>query len=483
MRAVGNLFAAGLAANFAGSVRIVKRRKGNEPAGLAQEEVGGQLRQYTVDQAAFTVHAGSEPSFGKAGQWFVDMPDGCDAALLEGLAAKAASFDMEVLRRGHPENGGLCMASLHGLEGDLGRLLREVGMSQQQVLVETDELQQMDDLEVQLDEEEGAASREVPWGLDSIEGGGFPMPTTGNPPKWDTTRESDGKFNPKYNGRGVNIYVLDTGVRTTHQTFGGRAVQGADFIRNWDREKNSDADGVCNSGQAQCALDDRGHGTLCAGIAAGSDYGVATMARVHAVKVLKKDKTGSLGSIGAGIDWVIQSSQPSPKVASCSFTCMPNKKQGQSRCMAMAGYTRIFNRAINAGVTVVVSAGNNGDEGFKACVNAPAGLDNVITVGAYNQRGKEIEFSASGKCVDILAPGGNILSSREKHDQHEARDSGTSMAAPFVSGAVALLLREHKLRATPAQLKSLLIQASAKNQLEDLKGPATPNRQLQIEAR
>merc|ERR1719401_1618703 len=96
-------------------------------------------------------------------------------------------------------------------------------------------------------------------------------------------------------GAGVNIYVLDTGIRTSHRDFGGRAVNTLDLTSNRVQE--------CR-GSRSCAHDRQGHGTHCAGTAAGASYGVAPGATVHAVKVLGDNGSGRNSWSLAAIDWV-----------------------------------------------------------------------------------------------------------------------------------------------------------------------------------
>merc|ERR1719337_305735 len=110
-------------------------------------------------------------------------------------------------------------------------------------------------------------------------------------------------------GQGVNVFILDTGVRVTHQDFGGRASPALDMTSGSPVE--------CN-GQANCAGDVQGHGTHCAGTAAGTEYGVAPGATIRSVKVLSDQGSGQMSWITGGLDWTARNSAR-PKVASMSL--------------------------------------------------------------------------------------------------------------------------------------------------------------------
>merc|ERR1711920_732940 len=165
---------------------------------------------------------------------------------------------------------------------------------------------------------------------------------------------------------------------------------------------------VCN-GDANCAVDRNGHGTHCAGTIAGRTVGVAKKAIVHAVKVLGDDGSGSNAGIIQAIDFVTAEGLR-PAVISMSLGC---GRPCQSRAEAIA-----IQAAVRAGVTVVVAAGNNGNTNFPdACDYAPANSPLAITVGSITFNDDQRSgFSNIGSCVDIFAPGSQILSASSQSD-------------------------------------------------------------------
>jgi len=181
----------------------------------------------------------------------------------------------------------------------------------------------------------------------------------------------------------------------------------------------------CN-GNTNCAADVQGHGTHCAGSAAGSTYGVAPGAKVHAVKVLNDQGYGSTSWTVAALDWVIRSGER-PAVASMSLG-----GPGRSRSDQIA-----IDKATNAGVVVVVAAGNENQD---ACGFSPAYVASAITVGSTDYYDRRSGFSNYGSCVQIYAPGSSIKSASHLSDIGTSTKSGTSMACPHVAGAAALLL-------------------------------------------
>merc|ERR1712038_1595804 len=205
----------------------------------------------------------------------------------------------------------------------------------------------------------------------------------------DANNGRDGFYNNfDMTGKGVHVYVLDTGIRTTHDEFEGRAVPTLDVtVGRVER---------CN-GRSSCARDNDGHGTHCAGTIAGKTFGVAKEAIVHAVKVLGDDGSGSNAGIIRAIDFVTSEGER-PAVISMSLGC---SRPCQSRSEAAA-----IEAANRAGVTVVVAAGNNGlTSQPDACAYAPASIPQAITVGSVTSRDdRRSGFSNIGSCIDIFAP-------------------------------------------------------------------------------
>jgi subtilisin family serine protease len=249
-----------------------------------------------------------------------------------------------------------------------------------------------------------------------------------NPPSWGLDRIDqerpflDNQYSYTQTGAGVQAYIFDTGIRTTHQDFGGRASCGLNVIRGEDCE------------------DGFGHGTHVAGTVGGSSFGVAKDVELIAVKVLSSTGEGSLANALQGLEYVRDQ-----KLANPSTPMVIN--------MSLAGeYSEAFNEALEAtvadGIVVVVAAGNF----FRnACRYSPAAAESVISVGATARYDMMGLFSNYGKCVDIFAPGARILSAGHTSDDAVERKSGTSMACPHVAGAAAMYLQAHP-DWTPAQV-------------------------------
>ncbi|HEY5961293.1 MAG TPA: S8 family serine peptidase, partial [Polyangiaceae bacterium] len=243
----------------------------------------------------------------------------------------------------------------------------------------------------------------TPWNLDRIDQRA-PTPADG--------------YHYTGDGTGVHVYVLDSGIRATHQQFQGRIGEGWDFVEN-----DADTD---DSGPI-------GHGTGVASIIGGKDLGVARNVTLHAVRVLDQRMSGDEADATAGIQWVVDH-HVSPAVINMSFTTPIYDAQ-----MAQA-----VARAIDAGITVVVSAGNNGAD---ACNYYPAGFPGVITVGAsdkYDHRWVGDGVASNiGTCVELFAPGVDVETAGNWEDSATTTSSGTTEAAPHVAGAAAIYLGTH----------------------------------------
>lgn len=253
-----------------------------------------------------------------------------------------------------------------------------------------------------------------PWGIDSLDpdNAGFAL-------TWNM-------------GKDVHIYIMDTGIRTSHEEFNevtldqgwnsgtSRAVPTLEVLDGRLR--------VCDPSDRSCANDGHGHGTHCAATAAGLRYGVAKFATVHAVKVLKDDGSGSMWSLMQALDW-IGTNAIRPAVASASLS-----GQGTSPSV-----DRSINEAVNAGVVIVVAAGNNGEQ---ASNFFPGNVRSAICVGAIQEGNSRAGYSNYGGAVDIFAPGSNVRSASPRSDSSVQSMSGTSQATPHVAGTAALLLWE-----------------------------------------
>jgi serine protease len=226
---------------------------------------------------------------------------------------------------------------------------------------------------------------------------------------------------------------------------------------------------VCDPTDSNCAKDRQGHGTHCAGTVASKTYGVAKEATIHAVKVLGDDGSGQLSWMIDAMDWVTRHATK-PAVISMSLG-----GKGGSKVEEAA-----VKRAVDAGITVVVAAGNDNDN---ACRYSPAFVKDAITVGATSSGDARASYSNFGSCVQIYAPGTNIKSlwhagSSFSSSMPTKTISGTSMACPHVSGAAALLLGEDA-SLTPAKVTEKLVAASVKNVISGLTRQC-PNKLLSV---
>jgi hypothetical protein len=224
-------------------------------------------------------------------------------------------------------------------------------------------------------------------------------------------------------GAGVNAYILDTGIRVTNVEFGGRA----------DGPFNAVIDG--NTANTDC----NGHGTNVAGIVGATTYGVAKQVTLHSVRVAQC--TGSVAGADAisGVDWVTNNALH-PAVANMSIWFSGG----------LTSLDTAVTNSITSGVTYVVIAGNN--NGADACTMSPARVPAAITVGAIDPANDtRATFSNIGTCLDLFAPGVNIVSAGNANDTATSTFSGTSQAAPHVAGVAARHLQTHPLD-TPAQV-------------------------------
>jgi len=207
-----------------------------------------------------------------------------------------------------------------------------------------------------------------------------------------------------------------------------------------------------------CALDRQGHGTHCAGTAAGTTYGVAPEASVRAVKTLSDAGSGQLSWQIAGIDWVtVQGARP-------AILSMSLGAGGVYQSFVAA-----IDAAVDAGVVVVVAGGN---ENMDACRVSPAFVESAITVGSTTSLDQRSYFSNYGSCTNLWAPGSDILSAWTGSDDATRTISGTSMACPHVSGAAALILSADGTKRAPEVLQQLLDDAFL-NVLSDLRSGDT----------
>lgn len=263
------------------------------------------------------------------------------------------------------------------------------------------------------------------WGIDRID---------------ERTLALDDRFEYHSSGDGVNIYILDSGIRATHNEFTGRVGTGANFVGT----------DIANTN------DCHGHGTHVAGTAAGTEVGVAKDATVIPVRVLNCAGTGNTADIIAAIDWITDNAV-APAVVNVSL--------GFTTATISSAVDDAVESSIAAGITYVIAAGNSDED---ACNYSYARVDEAITVGASKRKrnfwgtvvgDKRAGFSNFGSCVDIFAPGKSIRSAHRFYDNNRKTMSGTSMAAPHVTGIAALYL-ENNPSATPAAVMASIIDSA-----------------------
>lgn len=283
-----------------------------------------------------------------------------------------------------------------------------------------------------------------PWGLDRIDQRDLPL---------------SGTYTYNNTGSGTNVYIFDTGVRRTHNDFGGR-VQ---YVPNGS---NGNFVGDAHGSAEDC----HGHGTHVAGTAAGSTYGVAKGAPIWAARVVNCQGGGQVSMAIAAVDWA---------TANALRPAVVNMSLGYGDVQSLR--TAVEN-SIAAGVNYAVAAGNGDFLGrpLNACNESPAGAPNANTIGATSSNDSEASFSNYGPCVDILAPGVGVLSAWYTSNTATNTISGTSMATPHVAGAIALYLTANPA-ASPAQVSQALTDNASLNTINLHSRSAsngTPNRFL-----
>jgi len=256
-----------------------------------------------------------------------------------------------------------------------------------------------------------------------------------DPPSWGLDRIDqrdnllDGLYEYITGEHPVSVYVIDSGIRTTHSDFAGRVDTMNAFTAYTD-----------GWGIEDC----HGHGTHVAGVIGGTLHGVAKNVTLHPVRVLNCWAGGPISAVIAGVDWVTAQVNDNPHAA------VANMSLSAAGSQALDDAVRA---SIAAGVTYVIAAGNNGAD---ACNYSPARVEVALTVGSSTSNDNRSLSSNYGRCVDLYAPGVSIVSAFNRHDEDSLTMSGTSMAAPHVAGIAAKLLAQNPA-ASPTEIADLII--------------------------
>ncbi|MEU8128334.1 S8 family serine peptidase [Micromonospora sp. NPDC049049] len=276
--------------------------------------------------------------------------------------------------------------------------------------------------------------------------------TQANPPSWGLDRIDqrnlplDSSYTYPNTASNVHAYIIDTGIKFSHNDFGGRATSGYDAVDGGSADD-------CN-----------GHGTHVAGTVGGSAYGVAKGVQLVGVRVLNCSGSGTNAGVIGGVDWV---------TANAIKPAVANMSLGGGANTSLDNAVR---NSIASGVTYGLAAGN--DSGANACNTSPARTTEAITVGSTTSTDARSSFSNIGTCLDIFAPGSSITSAWYTSNTATNTISGTSMATPHVVGAAALVASANPSW-TPAQVRNQLV-ANATPNVVGNPGSGSPNLLLYV---
>ena len=281
----------------------------------------------------------------------------------------------------------------------------------------------------------GSQTSPPSWGLDRIDQRTLPL---------------NSNFTTTADGTGVDVYVVDTGINSTHIDFGSRVRAGVSTV----------------TGDTGSTNDCYGHGTHVAGTIAGTTFGIAKSATLIPVRVMNCLGTGSYTDIIDGLNWIIADHVATkPAIVNMSIG------GGVSKALDDA-----VQGVINDGIVVAVAAGNSSTD---ACNSSPSRAPNAITVGATGNTDAKASYSNTGTCLDIFAPGSNITSDYIGSNTATALMSGTSMATPHVAGVAAVLFGRYPA-STPTQIAAMLRTSATPNVVLSA-GTGSPNYLLYLD--
>ena len=320
-----------------------------------------------------------------------------------------------------------------------------------------------------MSEAEAAALAAEPW-VTLVEQDGL-VEVTGTqapPPSWGLDRIDqrnsplDGSYAYNSEGAGVDVYVVDSGIRSTHNDFGGRV----DTVNAFTAVNDG-------KGTEDCF----GHGTMVAGIIGSTTYGVAKGVTLHPVRVVDCTGMATISGVVSAVDWI------TAQYNSATITTTKNSRTSSTRRPAVVNISLItpgspaidaaVGNSIAAGIVYVVAAGNSARD---SCYYSPARVPGALTVGASNDADNAWIYSNGGSCVDMFAPGVQVMTTLSRSDTDTTATTGTSASAPHVAGAAALYLATNPT-ATPAAVSNMILAAASPDVLAAM--PAnTPNRLL-----
>lgn len=331
--------------------------------------------------------------------WALKVPDNWTDSQISDLAELFPSKDKY---QGSPSHGGLPILLVSASQTELDKaLLAEPRVE----FVEADAPLTATKTKVEVDP--GDADSDMPWGLDRL----------------DSKFGLDGQYavSDVNAGRGAHVYVLDTGIKSTHGEFGGRAIPTIDSTSFMNLK-------VCNATDSDCASDFNGHGTNAAATIAGRNVGVAPGAWVHSAKMLNDEGVGTHSSMLMALDWILAYGERPAAI----FSSLDSSMELDSKLLRNA-----VAQANSSNIPVVIGAGDSGKD---ACKGLPARIPAAFAVASTNKGDQRSLTSNIGKCTSIFAPGESIRTADFLGDDSYALVSGTSLAAAHVAGAAALAI-------------------------------------------